>query len=162
MDADSTTPHALRCTGVAPGGPDRPTPFGLAVLVHHERHVRRAVIALVHGDRVALDLPEPVTLRHGDRLVLADGREAEVIAGEEALIEVTGRDAKHLAEIAWHLGNRHTPAQIEAGRILVAREPVLMRMLEGLGAKIRRVDEPFSPEHGAYHGHAHGSDSHEH
>ena len=61
-----------------------------------------------------------------------------------------------LAALAWHLGNRHTPAQIERDRILVARDLVLARMLEGLGATLREVEEPFEPVRGAYHSHNHG------
>ena len=147
--------RALRCLGVEPGGPDRAAPFDLAVLAHHERRVRRAVLTLVHGDRVALDLGEARTLVHGDRLLLEDGREAEIIAGDEELIEIVARDAEHLGEIAWHLGNRHAPAQVEATRILVARDAVIAHMLEGLGARLRDVEEPFEPVRGAYHAHDH-------
>ena len=145
------------------GSADRPVPFDIVALTSHERRVRRTVLTLQHGDRVALDLPEPVTLRHGDRLVLEDGREAEVMAGEERLLEVAIPDPVRLAILAWHVGNRHAPAQVEAGRILIAYAPVLGRMLEGLGATVREVNEPFEPERGAYHAHAHAhSHGHDH
>ena len=143
----------LRCVGV---GKDRSAPpFDQVVLPHEQRRVRRTVLTLRHGDRLALDLPETVTLADRDRLVLEDGREAEVVAAEERLLEVTAATPEALAGLAWHLGNRHTPAQVEAGRILVARDPVLARMLKGLGATIREVEEPFEPLRGAYHRHGH-------
>ena len=148
-------PETFRCTSVARPDLLGPKPIDLVVLTHDERRVRRTVLTMVHGDRVALDLPEPVLLRHGTRLVLEGGAEVEVIACEEHLIEVTARDGAHLTEIAWHLGNRHAVVQVEADRLLVPRDPVLRRMLEGLGAACADVSEPFEPLRGAYHGHAH-------
>jgi urease accessory protein len=68
---------------------------------------------------------------------------------------VRGRDRGHLVKLAWHIGNRHLPAQIEETRILIRRDGVIARMLEGLGATVRPVTEPFAPEHGAYHAHDH-------
>ena len=44
----------------------------------------------------------------------------------------------HLAELAWHIGNRHLAAAIEAERILILRDHVIRAMLEGLGAVGRR------------------------
>lgn len=48
-------------------------PFDIAVLAHDERHLRRRVVELVHGDKVLVDLLEPVMLNDRDRLVLEDG-----------------------------------------------------------------------------------------
>lgn len=142
----------LRASSTSTGGAT--VPFDIVVLGHNERHLRRRVITLQHGDEILVDLPAPATLADGDRLVLDDGRHVEVIAAEEELLEVTAGGRSALAEIAWHLGNRHTPAQIEADRILVARDHVLADMLRGLGAGVREVREPFEPVRGAYHRHA--------
>ncbi|WP_369684740.1 hypothetical protein [Devosia ginsengisoli] len=78
----------------------------------------------------------------------------DVIAAPELLYEVRGRDTAHLVRLAWHIGNRHTSAQLEAGRLLIKRDHVLRTMLEGLGAQVSEVREPFYAEHGAYHSHA--------
>ena len=131
------------------------TPFDIVVLDADARHLRRKLLTLEHGDEVLVDFEKAVQLAHGDRLVLDDGRVAEVIAAEEDLMEVKGRDAVHLDKLAWHIGNRHLPAQIEPDRILVRRDAVIARMLEGLGAAVVNVTEPFHPEHGAYHSHGH-------
>ena len=56
----------------------------------------------------------------------------------------------------------HTPAQLEPGRILIKRDHVLKTMLEGLGATVANVSEPFFAEHGAYHGHSHGDGGRSH
>jgi urease accessory protein len=152
----------LKATRTASAGP---VPFDIVLLGHDERHLRRKVLTLVHGDQVLVDLAKPLRLAHGDRLVLEDGRHVEVIAAEEPLLEVTVPDAHALAVLAWHLGNRHLPAQIEASRILIARDHVIADMLAGLGASLREVSEPFDPEGGAYGGkggHAHGHHQHEH
>ena len=69
--------------------------------------------------------------------------------------------AVHLAELAWHIGNRHLAAAIEAERILILRDHVIKAMLEGLGAAVSDVVEPFNPLGGAYSGdrHSHGHES---
>ncbi len=135
---------------------DRPVPFDLVVLAQDERHLRRRVLTLQHGDKVFVDLPEPVMLNDRDVLVLDDGRHVEIVAAEEELLEIRARDAVHLAELAWHIGNRHLAAQIEAERILILRDHVIRAMLEGLGATVAEISEHFSPLRGAYSGDAHG------
>ncbi|MGF1651356.1 MAG: urease accessory protein UreE [Hyphomicrobiaceae bacterium] len=132
------------------------TPFGSVVLDSGERHLRRKRLTLQHGDEVLVDLAAPATLTHGDRLVLEDGRHVEVIAADEPLLEVRAAPGQSIAVLAWHLGNRHLPAQIEAGRILIARDHVIADMLTRMGAAVRDVMEPFNPERGAYHGTEHG------
>lgn len=134
--------------------------LGHVLLTHGERRIRRKLLEMTSHEEVLVDLPEPVTLHHGDALVLESGALITVIAAREALYAVTGRDQTHLARLAWHIGNRHTPAQIEADRIVIAHDHVLKAMLEGLGATVTAIDEPFSPEHGAYHAHAHGAEPH--
>ena len=141
--------------------------FDLAVLAHDERRIRRRMLILVHGDQVLVDFPQPVTLQQGDLLRLEDGRHVDIVAAEEALFEVRARDAKHLMQLCWHIGNRHAKAQIcnewegLGDRILILRDHVLRDMLRGLGATVREVSEPFSPLDGAYaHGHGHGDVAH--
>ena len=142
---------------------DRPVPFDVAVLAHDERHLRRRVIPLAHGEKLLVDLAEPLSLDNGDQLVLDDGRRVEIIAAEEEVIEIRARNPVHLAELAWHIGNRHLAAQIEAERILILRDHVIRTMLEGLGATVTDVSEPFQPVRGAYSGHSHGhGHGHEH
>lgn len=139
-------------------------PFDVAVLAHDERHLRRRVVELVHGDKVLVDLPEATAFENGDRLVLDDGRHAEIIAAEEEVYEIRAKNPVHLSELCWHIGNRHLAAQIEEGRILILRDHVIKAMLEGLGATVTDISEPFVPVRGAYsgHGHSHGHDHHHH
>lgn len=142
--------------------PAHEAPFDSAVLARDQRHIRRKVIELAHGGKVLVDFPEPAVLEHRDVLVLDDGRHAEIIAAEEELYDIRGRDAVHLAELAWHIGNRHLSAQIEKDRILILRDHVIKAMLEGLGASVTDVQEIFSPLRGAYSGgHGHDHDVHD-
>ena len=144
---------SLRAVSHLPAGHGKGIPFDLVTLAHDERRIRRKLLTLVHGDEVLVDFPNPVTLDDRAVLVLEDGRLVEVIAAEEDLYEITARDAGHLLRLAWHLGNRHLPAQLEEHRILIKRDHVIRDMLLGLGAGVTAISEPFFPEHGAYHGH---------
>jgi urease accessory protein len=139
-----------------------------------DRFRRRKLYTGEGGLAFLLDLPEAQVLRDGDGLALASGGFVRVKAAPEPLVEVTAQDPQHLLRLAWHLGNRHLPAEIDAGRILIRHDHVILRMLEGLGATVRKVDAPFNPEGGAYgehnrtpghhhaHGHEHGHHHHDH
>lgn len=137
-------------------------PFDVAVLAHDERHIRRRAIELTKGERVLVDLPEPVVLDSGDLLDLDDGRIAGIVAAEEELYDIRARDGVHLAHLAWHIGNRHLAAAISAERILILRDHVIKAMLEGLGASVVDIVAPFEPVRGAYSGHGHDHATHDH
>ena len=146
----------LRVISILPPDHGRGTPYDTVTLEHTERRLRRKLLRLKGGDEIMLDFPQTLTLEHGSVLELEDGRLAGIIAAEELLYDVRGRDIAHLVRLAWHIGNRHTSAQLEETRILIKRDHVLKTMLEGLGATISNVSEPFYAEHGAYHSHADG------
>ncbi len=142
----------LRAVSHLPAG-YKGKPFDSVVLEHDERRLRRKLLTLRGGDEVMVDFPQTVTLDHLGALQLKDGRLVEIVAAPEQLYEVRARDGGHLVRLAWHIGNRHTSAQLEAKRILIKRDHVLKPMLEGLGARVSEVHEPFFAEHGAYHSH---------
>ena len=121
-------------------------PFDMVTLDHDARFLRRKRLVTVHGEGFLADLPETVSLDHGDCFELTDGRLIEVIAAEEPVLVVTG----DLPRFAWHIGNRHTPCQIEADRLLIGQDHVLEAMLRQLGAAVALAVEPFTPEGGAY------------
>lgn len=137
-----------------------PLPVDVVVLDYEDRWVRRKVLTAQHGDRLKIDLPDLRALQDRERIILEDDTHFEVIAADEDLLEVTGAA---LPRIAWHIGNRHTPCQVEDTRLLIKRDHVLKGMLMKLGATVRDVCEPFQPEGGAYghgrtHGHSHSHD----
>jgi urease accessory protein len=126
------------------------------LLAYEDRHRRRLVMDGEGGLRFLLDLPEATLLHQGDGIVLEDGRMVEVRARAEPRLVVRGRDARHLARLAWHLGNRHVQAAIEAERLLIRPDPVIAEMLTGLGAEIGAEEMAFDPEGGAYAAGGHG------
>ncbi|MCR6673998.1 urease accessory protein UreE [Devosia ginsengisoli] len=144
----------LRAISHLPAGHGQGPAFDSVVLDHEQRRLRRKLLTTLGGGEVMVDFPQTVTLDHLGALQLDDGRLVDVIAAPELLYEVRGRDTAHLVRLAWHIGNRHTSAQLEAGRLLIKRDHVLRTMLEGLGAQVSEVREPFYAEHGAYHSHA--------
>jgi urease accessory protein len=124
-------------------------------LLFDDRYRRRLRMLGDGGLDFLLDLAEPMVLHSGDGLRLEAGGFVEVKAAAEDLVEVRGRDPAAFARVAWHLGNRHLPAQIEGDRILIRDDHVIVDMLKGLGAEVRRVRVPFDPEGGAYGQHNH-------
>ncbi|MFW8635326.1 urease accessory protein UreE [Cribrihabitans pelagius] len=126
------------------------------------RFLRRKRLVADGGLAFLVDLEQTTSLEEGDALELADGRLLRVQAAREPVLEVMGPD---LPRLAWHIGNRHTPCQIGAERLLIQRDPVIRHMLEHLGATVREAEEPFTPEGGAYghgrtHAHEHGHSAH--
>lgn len=132
------------------------------VLTYHDRHRRRMTMTGIGGLSFVLDLEKVTVLQDGDALILDDGRLVAVKAAPETLLEITCNEQEDLTRMAWHLGNRHLPAQIDASRILIRDDHVIAEMLRGLGALVLRVEAPFTPEGGAYgeggSGHHHHDD----
>jgi urease accessory protein len=147
-------PHTHNLTPAA----DLPHVTDVCELTYDARFLRRKRLETAAGEAFLVDLAQTVSVGHGDGFVLSDGRIVQVQAAAEALLEVRGAD---LVRLAWHIGNRHTPCQIEADRLLIQRDRVMRDMLAQLGADVSEVTEPFTPEGGAYghgrtHGHSHG------
>ncbi len=123
-----------RATQVLKAGSWQAAPVDRITLSYDERHRRRLRFVAAAGTEFLLDLPRTTVLRGGDGLRLEDGRVILVAAATEPLLEVTAADADHLTRMAWHIGNRHLPAQITTGRILIREDSVIEAMLNGLGA----------------------------
>jgi urease accessory protein len=137
-------------------------------LTFDDRYRRRLRYVALGGTAFLLDLPRTTLLRAGDGLRLEDGRVIAVEALPEQLAQITAPDTATLMRLAWHIGNRHLPAQLEPTRILIRDDAVIVNMLVGQGATVRHIEEPFNPEPGAYdanttqaaHGHTHGGHGH--
>jgi urease accessory protein len=130
---------------------------------------RRVSLETDRGHAFLLDLPEATYLADGDALEIEGRGLVKVVAAPEDLVEVHAPDALTLARIAWHIGNRHTPAEITPHAIYIQPDHVLEEMVTGLGAHVHHVKRPFEPEGGAYGhkgalqaGHHHGPGGHRH
>jgi urease accessory protein len=133
-------------------------------LSYDDRFLRRKKLAADSGEPFIVDLDHATSLDAGDALQLGDGRLVHIRAAFEPVLVVTG---PNLARLAWHIGNRHTPCQVEAGRLVIRRDPVIAHMLEHLAATVSAAFEPFTPEGGAFghgrtHAHDHGATAHAH
>src|SRR5690606_35632406 len=107
----------IRAVRVFPAGGWSQVATDRVVLDFDRRHRRRLAMTGERGLDFLLDLAEAAALRHGDGLLLEDGRMVEVAAAPEPLAEVTAAGPRHLARLAWHLGNRHVPTEIGDGRL---------------------------------------------
>jgi urease accessory protein len=131
--------------------------FDSLTLDSEARQRRRARFITDGGRAVMLDLDAVSHLADGDALeVEGQGGLIEIKAAAEPLLEIRAEDALSLARVAWHLGNRHTPAQVTADALFIQPDHVLEAMVGGLGAEVRHVNRAFEPERGAYSGHSHG------
>ena len=130
---------------------------GVITLDYEGRFLRRKRLVTDEGEAFLVELPETVSLSATDGFILDDRRVIAIRPKPEPLLKITHN---HLPRIAWHIGNRHTPCQIEQHYLLIQQDHVIENMLELLGATIEKLEAPFTPEGGAYgHGRTH---SHEH
>ena len=125
---------------------------GEVVLDFDGRYRRRCMMETETGLPFLLDLERAVHLRGGDGLLLDDGRCIAVVAAPEPLAKLRCGNTEQMMRLAWHLGNRHLPVMIHAGRIYIRRDHVIEAMVRGLGASVEEVEIPFDPEDGAYAG----------
>lgn len=142
-------------TDILPAGAWAGAPVDEVVLDYDGRHRRRITLTGASGAEYLLDLAEATLLKDGDALLLPGGGIVRVAAKPEPLLEVRAASAEALLRLAWHLGNRHLTAAIQADRILIRRDHVIAHMLQHQGATVAEVVEVFDPEGGAYHDHAH-------
>lgn len=131
-------------------------------LDHEGRHRRRITLTGEKGTAFLLDLEKTATLNDGDAVKLEDGALILVKAAPQTLIEIKTENPMRLLKTAWHIGNRHTPAEITADAIYIEEDHVLAEMIRGLGCAMATVSRPFQPERGAYHDHAHGDHGDDH
>jgi urease accessory protein len=161
----------LRATTVVRKAAVKPERVADTVVLDHDgRHRRRMALTGTDGLAFLLDLEKATVLNDGDGLKLEDGRLVQVKAAAQKLLEVRAENPLRLLRVAWHIGNRHTPAEITADAIYIEEDHVLAEMVRGQGCSVTAVERPFQPEKGAYdqgghghhHGHDHGHDHHDH
>ena len=133
-------------------------------LSYSGRFLRRKTLMTDGGMTFVLELEQTTSLADGDQIEIADGKRVRVKAKSESLAKITGTN---LLELAWHIGNRHTPCQIASGYLLIQTDHVIEHMIKHLGGSVEHVIEPFTPLGGAYghgrtHSHEHGASAHAH
>lgn len=124
-------------------------------LDHDDRNRRRLALKADGGLGILLDLDKATAIGDGDAVKLEDGRLVLVKAAPQSLLEIRAENPLRLMRVAWHIGNRHTPAEITADAIYIENDHVLAEMVRGQGCAMSAVMRPFQPERGAYdHDHA--------
>lgn len=132
---------------------------GELLLPYDLREKSRLRATLTSGEEVAIFTVRGTILRDGDLLRGDDGRVVKVRAAKEATYRVEASSPHQLLRCAFHLGNRHTQAEVGEAYVRIRKDPVLKEMLEGLGASVMEQEATFEPEAGAYGGgHHHGDD----
>jgi urease accessory protein len=139
---------------------------GELVLPYELREKSRLRASLTSGEEVAVFTVRGTVLRNGDLLKGDDGRVIKIIAAKEATYRIECNTTIDLLRCAFHLGNRHTQAQIggdtASAFLRIRKDAVLKDMLEGLGGTVTEEQAPFEPESGAYGGGHHHSHDHSH
>lgn len=120
----------------------------------------RLKVTLDDGRGAGLFLPRGNILRDGDFLRSRCGLVIAVKAAAEQVSRVHSDDPHLLARVAYHLGNRHVPLQIEPSWLSYQHDHVLDDMVRGLGAEVIIQLHPFEPEGGAYGGTSGGHHHH--
>jgi urease accessory protein len=153
----------MRAETVLPAGTWKAASEIDRVLIDFDRRYRRRIMLRTEqGREVLLDLTQAVRLRDGDGLAVNAGGVVRVCARPEPLLEIHAHDDSEMMRIAWHLGNRHLPIQLQGERIRIRADHVIRDMVEGLGGHVDEIEAPFDPEAGAYAGgHQHHHD-HDH
>ena len=126
-------------------------------LNYNDRFIRRKKLLSDNKLEFLVNLPETISVNKDDGFLLDDGNVILIKNAKETLIEIRSED---LINLAWHIGNRHIPCQIETNRLLIHEDKVIENLLVRLGGSIKKISEEFSPEGGAYglgrtHGHKH-------
>lgn len=134
-------------------------------LPYERRIISRQRVTLDDGSDAGLFLPRGSNLPHGTYVQGENGEVVQIKAASETVSTLYCDDALLFARACYHLGNRHVPLEISAGRLRYLHDHVLDDLLHGLGLHIVVEQTPFEPESGAYaasHSHHHSGHQHDH
>src|SRR5438445_8331095 len=96
------------------------------------REKSRLRATLSSGEEVAVFTVRGTVLRDGDLLKGDDGRVVQIVAAPEPTYRVTCDTTRALLRCAFHLGNRHTQAQVggdaASGFLRIRKDSVLKEM----------------------------------
>ena len=139
-------------------------------LDHEARQGGQGAVRSHGGLEFRLELDRAAVLHDGDAVKLEDGRLVQVRAAPQALIEVRAENPLRLMRFAWHMGQRHAPAELKPDVIYLQDDPALAEMARGQGCSVTPVMRPFHPEradehaceHHGHHDHGHHGHDHSH
>ena len=136
--------------------------YDAVISLDYDSRKRGRLKTLTETDEEAgIFLDRGQTLIDGDYLRATDGRVILVIAAAEPLTEASTSDPLLFAKICYHLGNRHTPVEIQPGSVRFQPDHVLADLCCQWGLQVVDIEASFNPERGAYGQHAGGSHHHD-
>ncbi|MCG8421834.1 MAG: urease accessory protein UreE [Proteobacteria bacterium] len=137
--------------------PDREPAAGTIELTYDDRKRGRLRTRSTNGQDVGLFLERGQCLQDGDWVGAETGQRFAIKAADEEVVIAVARQPVQLAQICYHLGNRHIPLQIGVYWVRFQPDHVLEDLCRIHGLNVSRQRAPFQPEAGAYgrHGHAH-------
>lgn len=121
-----------------------PASWDVAALTHQERRLGAGSLRTVHDEEAAYAFDPPLEAESGDSLELEDGRHIQILAAEEALLEVAA-EGPALAALAYQAGAAGLAAQIDAEGLQLLDTPDARAFLRRLGREARAVSLPFAP-----------------
>jgi len=114
------------------------------------RQRSRQRVQLDNNEEAGLYLERGAVLRHGDKLISTDGYVLEIKSATETVSTIHCELAQGLAQVCYHLGNRHVNIQVSDGWVRYLQDHVLDAMIRNLGYKVISEQAPFEPLPGAY------------
>ncbi len=113
-------------------------------LTWEQRQKSRQRIRTGQGCELALALPTGTRLHKGDLLATTEGWIEVQLAPEDVLL-IRPRSLQETTFVAYQIGNRHLPLEIEDHGLKTLYEPVLATYLAEQGIPIERTQLPFTP-----------------
>ena len=136
--------------------------YDAVISLDYDSRKRGRLKTLTETDEEAgLFLDRGQILSEGDYLKATDGRVVLVKAATEKLTEASTTDPILLAKICYHLGNRHTPVEIQRGSVRFQPDHVLADLCRYWGLEVTGFEGSFNPERGAYGQHTKGGHHHD-
>lgn len=113
-------------------------------LTWEQRCKSRQRLLTRRGREVALALPTGTQLRAGDLLPTPEGLISVELAAEDVLL-IRQRDPQEAAFVAYQIGNRHLPLEIDTHGLKTLYETALETYLRQHAIAVERTSLPFSP-----------------
>ncbi|MCK6441588.1 urease accessory protein UreE [Elstera cyanobacteriorum] len=117
---------------------------GVVSVTHKQRHGRQRL--KLGADTLVVTVPRDQLLGDGDALVTETGTHYLVRMVPERVLLVSNAEAAVTARLAWHLGARGVPVEIQPGGIVIPDSPANRRLVAGLGAESEPAKRVFTPE----------------
>ncbi len=100
------------------------------ILDSQDRNRRRIKLVSKRNVTFLLDEKKTVFLKNGALLILSNSYKIKVIAKIESVLKIEADSKNKLLVLAWHIGNRHIPAEIHKDFIIIKRDEVIGKMLK--------------------------------